>query len=281
MTIDSTCPKPEDVAPTHVRAIQLIRRPTAVPLSRPAISFITVALIVPAVASSQTVDTVRVGTHALRVPLVVSDTLDGFTVTPDGRVPTGLAPTILRRTRERLGGVDVIHLVSETGPSEARSRYDYFLHAITLQPLRTEQHTPIDSAIMEDRGACVTGWVHLQNQPRRTVPCDRMTDRFATANLEVIVAGLPLRAGAVFAIATRNIVDAPVATVRVTGSQAIVVGDRTFDTWQVEWVTNSQWGTFTSVFSVDKSAPRVLQTRRISVPASGPRREFLIILRNP
>lgn len=239
------------------------------------------AFMLPAAAQSQSVDTVRVGTHRLRVPVPGTDTLDAFTVTPDGRAPSGMAPTIVHRTRERLGGADVIHIVNETGPSAGRSRYNYFLDATTLQPLRTEQRTPIDSAILEDRGGCETGWMHLQNQPRRTVTCNRVVDRFATANLEVIIAGLPLRDGAVFAIVTRNIVDAPVATVRVTGSQAIVIGGRTFDTWQVEWTMKTQWGTFTSLFSVDKAAPRVLQTHRISAPTSGPRREFLVILRNP
>jgi hypothetical protein len=245
---------------------------------------LTVPLMISPLASAaaieQSADTVKAGSLALRVPVPGIDTIDSYAVTATGQTLSP-SPTVTRRTREQVGSRNAIRIATESGPASARSRFDYFLDAKTLEGVRFEQRTPIDSAVLENRNGCATGWTHLQNQARRELPCDPDTGRFPGGALAVIVAGLPLAEGRSFVIATRSIVEVGWASVSVKGAESLTMGGREFRVWKVEWRSTSQFGTNTTVFFVDREQPRVLKTSLIFENASGNRREFLNILRNP
>jgi hypothetical protein len=227
------------------------------------------------------VDTIRVGSVQLRtIAQAGGDTLD---VTFEVRMPSGEVQRtqsvgfVPRWSKELLEGDSVLH--ARFGQPTDRSRYDFYLDPHTLATKRFEQHTPIDSAVATATGSCVSGWVHLQNAPRREIACDRATDRFGGSPLDdYLVALVPLKAGLSAVVATYGPIGGSAGyAFRVVGSESLTLSDREFATWKVERKVVSQYGTYATTLWVDQSAPRILKTTR----DFGNGRTSLSVLRHP
>jgi hypothetical protein len=151
-------------------------------------------------------DTVRVGKLIAALQPGVDTLETSFEARgPSGNVDRRTSVSIVRRTRETIGGEAVLH-VRFGGDGQGPS-FDFYLDPRTMATRRFEQHTPIDSAVTILTNGCVSGWVHLEKAERRELQCVRYGDRFGGSPLDdFIVALLPLKADFAAALATFGVI---------------------------------------------------------------------------
>jgi len=237
-------------------------------------------LSAPTISAAQARDTVRVGSVRLS-PLKVG--VDTFDVEFEAQSPTGVQRTtnvlVQNVTRERLGSNDALHVSFRSG-SGPGGYWDVYVEPTTLRMLRYEQHTRTDSAIVDLRGECFTGWVDLEKLPRKTVACDRYTDRFGSAPIDDrIIALLPLRAGWSGVLATYGVIGGVPSGYEFTvaAEESVKVGARDIQTWRVERRVTSAYGTVVFTSWIDRAQHRPVKT----TIDFGNGRKQLRTLRNP
>jgi hypothetical protein len=215
-------------------------------------------------SSAQLPDTIRVGSMKL-FPLAEGvDTMDvAFeSRSANGTIEKRANVSVSRRVIEQLNGESVLH-VRFGGNSD--NRYDFYLDPHTLVARRFEQRTNVDSAVVTFRDGCASGWVDLQNNPRRTLTCDRVDGRYSAGPLdEYLVALLPLKAGMHASLATYGPVGNTLSgfTFTVVASEPLTLDGKRFQTWRVERVVKSDYGTYTTTLWVDQQKHRILQISR-------------------
>ncbi len=217
-----------------------------------------------ATAFAQSTDTIRVGSQRLAPIRVGTDTFDVVfeSATPNG--PQRRQHTAIRSvTRELRGRDTVVHV--RFGSVEASPYWIVSLDPRDMSLVRFEQHTAIDSFVVARRGDCFTGWVDMEKAARRTIECDRLTDRFAGTPMdEHLVALLPLRAGQSSVLATYGPMssEGTAYAFAVTGEDTLTVAGRSFRAWRVERRVTSDYGTYVTTIWVDRARPRVLRFDR-------------------
>jgi len=224
-------------------------------------------------------DTVRVG----NLIAVLQPGVDTLETTFEARGPSGNTDkrtnvSVVRRTRETVGGDPVLHV--RFGGDTPGPVFDFYLDPRTMATRRFEQRTPTDSAVTALANGCVSGWVHLQKAQRREIKCLPYADRFGGSPVdEGIVALLPLKADFEAALATYSPMTgaaaADVYTVR--GTDTIEVANRRIIAWRVERIIKSDYGTYTTNLWVDKARHRVVRAQR----DFGNGRSSVTVLRNP
>jgi hypothetical protein len=133
-----------------------------------------------------------------------------------------------------------------------------------LSLVQYEQRTPTDSAVVAKKGTCITGWVDLDKAARRTVACDRFTDRFAGTPMdEHLVPLLPLHPGP-FVLATYSAISSAAGSYdfNVAGEDTLTVAGKPFRAWRVERRLTSPYGTYVTTLWIDRARPRLLRADR-------------------
>lgn len=242
--------------------------------------WIIFALVVcPFPMQAQLPDTVRVGSVTLFPPGEGTDTMD---ITFESRSAAGSVDkrasiSVTSWIRTQLDGETVL-VVRFGGNGE--NRFDFYLDPRTLATKRFEQVTAIDSAVVDFQGDCASGWVHMQNAPRRMLRCDRLAGQFASSPLdEHLVALLPLKAGISASLATYSPIGSTYGTFtfRVTAAQALQLGGRQIMTWRVERSVTTNYGTYSTTLWIDQAKHRIVQAKR----DFGNGRTSIATIRNP
>ena len=230
-------------------------------------------------ASRASMDTIRVG----NLIAVLQPGVDTLETTFEARGPSGNVDkrtnvAIVRRTRETVGGDEVLHV--RFGGDAPGPVFDFYLDPRTMATRRFEQHTPTDSAVTTLANGCVSGWVHLQKSERREIKCLPYGDRFAGSPVDDAIIGLlPLKANFEAALATYSpMTDAAAAQVySVRATDTIDVANRRIVAWRVERIIKTDYGTYTTNLWVDKARHRVVRAQR----DFGNGRTSVSVLRNP